>query len=87
MLYDSVSGEYCFSKLYHLHIIDRVGGGDSFGGGLIYALLNGKSTQEAIEFAVAASALKHSIEGDYNMVSVAEVEKLAGGDGSGRVQR
>ena len=87
MLYDSASGEYCFSKLYHLHIIDRVGGGDSFGGGLIYALLNGKSTQEAIEFAVAASALKHSIEGDYNMVSVAEVEKLAGGDGSGRVQR
>ena len=87
MLYDSASGEYCFSKLYHLHIIDRVGGGDSFGGGLIYALLNGKSTQEAIEFAVAASALKHSIEGDYNMVSVAEVEKLAGGDSSGRVQR
>ena len=87
MLYDSASGEYCFSKLYHLHIIDRVGGGDSFGGGLIYALLNGKSTQEAIEFAVATSALKHSIEGDYNMVSVAEVEKLAGGDSSGRVQR
>ena len=78
---------YCFSKSYHLHIVDRVGGGDSFGGGLIYALLSGKSTQEAIEFAVAASALKHSIEGDYNRVSVAEVEKLAGGDGSGRVQR
>ena len=63
------------------------GGGDSFGGGLIYALLNGKSTQAAIEFAVAASALKHSIEGDYNMVSVAEVMNLAGGDASGRVQR
>ena len=63
-------------------IIDRVGGGDSFGGGLIYALLNGKSTQDAVEFAVAASALKHTIEGDYNMVTVAEVEKLAGGDGS-----
>lgn len=62
-------------------------GGDSFGGGLIYALLNGKTTQEAVEFAVAASALKHSIEGDYNMVTVAEVEKLAGGDGSGRIQR
>ena len=56
-------------------------------GGLIYALLNGKSTQDAVEFAVAASALKHSIEGDYNMVSVSEVEKLAGGDGSGRIQR
>ena len=66
---------------------DRVGGGDSFGGGLIYALLNGKSTQDAVEFAVAASALKHSIEGDYNMVTVSEVEKLAGGDGSGRIQR
>ena len=85
MLYDGEN--YCFSKSYHLHIVDRVGGGDSFGGGLIYALLSGKSTQEAIEFAVAASALKHSVEGDYNRVSVAEVEKLAGGDGSGRVQR
>ena len=84
MLYD---GEhYCFSKEYHLHITDRVGGGDSFGG-LIYALLSGKSTQDAVEFAVAASALKHSIEGDYNRVSVDEVEKLAGGDGSGRAQR
>ena len=62
-------------------------GGDSFGGGLIYALLNGKSTQDAVEFAVAASALKHSIEGDYNMMTVSEVEKLAGGDGSGRIQR
>ena len=85
MLYDGEN--YGFSKSYHLHIVDRVGGGDSFGGGLIYALLNGKTTQEAIEFAVAASALKHSIEGDYNRVSVSEVEKLAGGDGSGRVQR
>ena len=85
MLYDGEN--YCFSKTYHLHIVDRVGGGDSFGGGLIYALLSGKSTQEAVEFAVAASALKHAVEGDYNRVSVAEVEKLAGGDGSGRVQR
>ena len=85
MLYDGEN--YCFSKQYHLHIVDRVGGGDSFGGGLIYALLSGKDTQAAVEFAVAASALKHSIEGDYNRVSVSEVEKLAGGDGSGRVQR
>ena len=85
MLFDGEN--YCFSKSYHLHITDRVGGGDSFGGGLIYALLSGKSTQDAIEFAVAASALKHSIEGDYNRVTVKEVEKLAGGDGSGRVQR
>lgn len=85
MLYDGE--KYCFSKEYHLRIVDRVGGGDSFGGGLIYALLNGKSTQDAVEFAVAASALKHSIEGDYNLVTVSEVEKLSGGDGSGRVQR
>ena len=56
-------------------------------GGLIYSLLSGKSTQDAIEFAVAASALKHSIEHDYNLVSASEVEKLAGGDASGRVQR
>ena len=87
MLYDVKSGEYCFSKKYELHIIDRVGGGDSFGGGLIYSLLTGKDTQAAVEFAVAASALKHSVEGDYNMVTVSEVEKLAGGDGSGRIQR
>ena len=85
MLYDGEN--CCFSKEYHLRIVDRVGGGDSFGGGLIYALLNGKDTQGAIEFAVAASALKHSVEGDFNRVTVAEVEKLAGGDGSGRVQR
>ncbi len=85
MLYDGT--DYCFSKEYHLRIVDRVGGGDSFGGGLIYSLLTGKSTQQAVEFAVAASALKHSVEGDYNRVTVSEVEKLAGGDGSGRVQR
>ncbi len=85
MLYDGK--EYHFSKTYHLHIVDRVGGGDSFGAGLIYSLLSGKSSGEAIAFAVAASALKHTVEGDFNRVSVSEVEKLAGGDGSGRVQR
>lgn len=85
MLYDG--NEYCFSKLYHLHIVDRIGGGDSFGAGLIYALLSGKDSQTVVEFAVAASALKHAVEGDYNHATVAEVEKLAGGDGSGRVQR
>ncbi|MDD3429964.1 MAG: sugar kinase [Oscillospiraceae bacterium] len=85
MLYDG--NEYYFSKSYHMHIVDRVGGGDSFGGGLIYSCLMGKEPQAALEFAVAASCLKHTIEGDYNMVSVDEVEKLAGGDGSGRVQR
>jgi len=85
MLYDGE--DYYFSKTYHLRIVDRVGGGDSFGGGLIYSLLSGKDSKSAIEFAVAASALKHSVEGDYNRVNVAEVEKLAGGDASGRVQR
>ncbi len=85
MLY--VDGKAYFSKKYAMHIVDRVGGGDSFGGGLIYSLLNGYDPQKAIEFAIAASCLKHSIEGDYNMVSKKEVETLAGGDASGRVQR
>jgi 2-dehydro-3-deoxygluconokinase len=70
-----------------VHIVDRVGGGDSFGAGLIYANLKGFGPQEAVEFAVAASCLKHSVEGDFNQVSVDEVKKLAGGDASGRVQR
>jgi 2-dehydro-3-deoxygluconokinase len=70
-----------------MHIVDRVGGGDSFGAGLIYSTLMGYSTQDSIEFAVAASCLKHSIEGDFNHVSVEEVKGLAGGSGSGRVQR
>jgi len=69
------------------HIVDRVGGGDSFMGGLIYGLNSYESRQDAIDFAVAASALKHSIKGDFNLVSVAEVEKLMGGDASGRVSR
>lgn len=76
-----------FSKTYPIRIVDRVGGGDSFGGGLIYAMLQKKQPQDVIEFAVAASCLKHSIEGDYNRVSVQEVETLVNGDGSGRVQR
>ena len=85
MLY--TEGQAYFSKKYGMHIVDRVGGGDSFGAGLIYSLITGKDNQSAIEYAVAASCLKHSIEGDYNMVSVAEVNNLAGGDASGRVQR
>ncbi|MEG2284484.1 MAG: sugar kinase [Eubacterium sp.] len=85
MLYDGV--DYHFSKNYLVHIVDRVGGGDSFGGALIYALLKNKTAQDAIEFAVAASCLKHSIEGDFNQVSVEDVEKLATGNGSGRVER
>lgn len=85
MLYDG-EGFY-FSRKYTMHIVDRVGGGDSFGGGLIYAQLNDYSPQATIDFAVAASCLKHSIEGDFNQMSVDEVNKLVGGDGSGRVQR
>lgn len=85
MLYDGA--DYHFSRKYAMHIVDRVGGGDSFGGGLIAACLNGCDSQSAIEFAVAASCLKHSIEGDFNLVSSDEVNKLAGGDASGRVQR
>ena len=76
------------SKRYEIRdIVDRVGGGDSFGGGLIYGLTHYEDKQQALEFAVAASCLKHSILGDFNRVSVDEVEKLMGGDGSGRVQR
>ena len=87
MLYDSASGQAVFSTTYRMHIVDRVGGGDSFGGGLIYSLLNEYDSQKAIDFAVAASCLKHSIEHDFNHVSVAEVEALAAGNASGRVQR
>jgi 2-dehydro-3-deoxygluconokinase len=85
MLYDGK--DYYFSKKYAVHIVDRVGGGDSFGAGLIYGFTKGLQAQETLEFAVAASCLKHSIEGDFNQVSADEVKKLAGGDASGRVQR
>lgn len=85
MLYD---GEEClFSKSYTVHIVDRVGSGDSFSAGLIYSLLNGADARDALDFATAASCLKHSIEGDYNIVGVDEVNALVKGDGSGRVQR
>lgn len=85
MLYDG--NDFYFSKQYRMHIVDRVGGGDSFGGGLIYSMLSDFDPQQIIEFAVAASCLKHSIEGDFNQVTADEVLRLAGGDGSGRVQR
>lgn len=79
--------EFYRSRIYTIHIVDRVGGGDSFGGGLINGLLSGKGDQDALEFAVAASCLKHTVFGDYNLMSAAEVELLAKGDASGRVQR
>ena len=80
--------EFYQSKHYDINpIIDRVGGGDSFSGGLIHGLLTKNTQAEALEFAVAASALKHTIPGDFNLVSVDEVESLAGGNANGRVQR
>ena len=85
-LYD---GQKLFkTRTYQItHIVDRVGGGDSFMGGLIYGLLHFKDDQKALDFAVAASCLKHTIKGDANLVTVDEVEKLMGGDASGRVSR
>jgi len=76
-----------FSRHYEITVVDRVGAGDSFAAGLIHALLAGWDRRHAVEFAVAASALKHTIPGDLNLVSEAEVEALVAGDGSGRVQR
>lgn len=85
MLY--LGGKAYYSQTYNLHIVDRVGGGDSFCAGLIYAMLKEKAPQDIIEFAVAASAIKHTIEGDFNQVTVREVEQLISGGASGRVQR
>jgi 2-dehydro-3-deoxygluconokinase len=82
-----VGGKSYFSREYLIHLVDRVGGGDSFGGGLIYALESGYEPQKTIDFAGAASCLKHTIEYDFNQVTVAEVEALLEGDCSGRVQR
>ena len=86
MLYDGK--DFYQSKRYDIDpIIDRVGGGDSFSGGLIHGLLTMDTTDEALEFAVAASALKHTINGDFNLVTEAEVKALAKGNANGRVQR
>ncbi len=81
-------GERCYlSRQYRIWIVDRVGGGDAFSGGLIYALLSGMNGQQAVEFAAAASCLKHSIHGDFNHVSKEEVLALMDGGGAGRIQR
>ncbi len=91
MLYEAGTGAGSaaafYSKKFDMTIVDRVGGGDSFAGGLIFATLRGDDPQRAIDFAVAASCLKHSVPGDYNRVTLEEVEALAKGDASGRVQR
>ena len=85
LIYDGK--EFYHSKKYDIRIVDRVGGGDSFSGGLIYGLISGKDFKQSLEFAVGASALKHTIPGDFNLVSIEEVETLIKGDASGRVQR
>ncbi len=75
------------SKKYEIEIIDRIGGGDSFAAGLIYSLLNNLNLQQSVEFSTAASCLKHTIQGDFNLVNVDEVLNLANGDASGRIKR
>ena len=87
VLYDAGSGTFTTSQHYVIRVVDRIGGGDSFAAGLLYGFIQHWSGDVALRFAVAASALKHTVPGDFNRVSVAEVQQLAGGDGSGRVQR
>jgi 2-dehydro-3-deoxygluconokinase len=79
--------EFLHSQSYRIQLVDRVGGGDAFSAGLIYGLLTGKSTREALEFGVAASCLKQTVMGDFNIASAAEVEALAGGNVAGRIKR
>ena len=86
MLYDGKKAYV--SRTYHIdHIVDRIGGGDAYSAGIVYGLLTGQDLQETVEFAAAAGCLKHSIHGDFNMVSFDEIQALVQGDGSGRVQR
>jgi 2-dehydro-3-deoxygluconokinase len=87
VLWDGGSGTLHRSQHYVVRLVDRIGGGDSFAAGLIYALVTGRPHDAALRFAVAASALKQTIPGDFNRVTVAEVDALAKGDASGRVQR
>jgi 2-dehydro-3-deoxygluconokinase len=87
VLLDAAAGVFHRSQRYVIRIVDRIGGGDSFAAGLVYALLAGRDAGAALRFAVAASALKQTIPGDFNRVSVNEVDRLVAGDASGRVQR
>ena len=87
VLYDAPTRAFHRSQHYEITIVDRLGGGDSFAAGLIYGLLTGRPPEAALRLAVAASALKHTIPGDFNRISLAEADRLAGGDASGRVQR
>lgn len=87
MIYDAKNNKSYFSKEYKIHIVDRVGSGDSFAAGIIYGLISGMSASDTVEFAAAASCLKHSIEGDYNRISINEVMNLVNGNSNGRVMR
>jgi 2-dehydro-3-deoxygluconokinase len=87
VLWDGAAGQCHQSQRYDVRVVDRIGSGDSFAAGLIYGLLAGRSADAALRFAVAASALKQTVPGDFNHVTVDEVDRLAGGDASGRVQR
>ncbi len=87
LLWDARTRTFHRSQRYDVRLVDRIGGGDSFAAGLIYGLVTGRAPDAALRFAVAASALKQTIPGDFNRVSVSEVDRLAGGDASGRVQR
>jgi 2-dehydro-3-deoxygluconokinase len=87
VLWDAAGHQFHHSQRYDVRLVDRIGGGDSFAAGLIYGLLAGRSTADSLRFAVAASALKQTIPGDFNRVTADEVDRLAGGDASGRVQR
>jgi 2-dehydro-3-deoxygluconokinase len=87
LLYDAATKQLHRGPRYVVRLVDRIGGGDSFAAGLIYAFLDGQSPERALRFAIAASALKQTIPGDFNRVSVAEVQRLVAGDESGRVQR
>jgi 2-dehydro-3-deoxygluconokinase len=87
VLFDAAAGAFHQSQHYDVRLVDRIGGGDSFAAGLIFGLLSGRAPEASLRFAVAASALKQTIPGDFNRVSVAEVDRLAAGDASGRVQR
>ena len=87
VLWDGTTGSLHHSQRYDVRLVDRIGGGDSFAAGLIYGLVTQRAPEAALRFAVAASALKQTIPGDFNRVTVEEVDRLAGGDASGRVQR
>jgi 2-dehydro-3-deoxygluconokinase len=87
VLFDAASKTFTHNQHYVIRVVDRIGGGDSFAAGLLYGLIQKWAADRALRFAVAASALKHTVPGDFNRVSVSEVQQLASGDASGRVQR